>query len=47
MHGSSHHIFWWEQDFNLDLHERIYLSRNDGSTASVKLGRSWGSGLGG
>ncbi len=47
MRGSTHHIFWWEQEFDLDLQEMIDLSGSDGSTASVESDSLWGSGLGG
>ena len=47
LRGAPHHIFWWEQEFDLDLQEAMSPPGSDGSTAAVESSESWEEGSGG
>ncbi|MCP4747245.1 MAG: hypothetical protein GY874_14055 [Desulfobacteraceae bacterium] len=45
--GLPRHIFWWEQEFDLDLDTDICPYRSDGSATLAETGCLWGSNRGG
>ena len=47
MRGPPCLIFWWDQDFNLNLEALISELESDSSTALVKSLESWEVGPGG